>query len=199
MWSLPQNCCNTQRIVQQAGCPRFRSGCHVSPVRCSSRHQQAPAGRQTPVVQETRQEHHLQRLALLCLAAGVELPAVAASEFQPTGFSKESYYVTLGLFLLSLPGKHLSKHAHRQSPGAHALHRAWMSLCAASSATLHCIHAGRQICCMHPLDMLHSMHFGISRATLVGCFDVDSAVCSRQLLAPGVHCPCPATWVLVLP
>lgn len=30
---------------------------------------------------------------------------MAASEsFQPTGFSKESYYVTLGLFLLSLPG-----------------------------------------------------------------------------------------------
>lgn len=33
---------------------------------------------------------------------------MAASEsFQPTGFSKESYYVTLGLFLLSLPGEHL--------------------------------------------------------------------------------------------
>ena len=168
MWSLPQNCCNTPRIVQQAARPRCRSGCHVSPVRCSSRHQQAPAGRQTPVVQEARQEHHLQRLALLCLAAGVELPAVAASEFQPTGFSKESYYVTLGLFLLSLPGKHLSNMRtgshlvpmHRIEPGCHCV----------QPPQRHCtafMLAGRSVACT-PLDMLHSLYFGTSKATLVG-------------------------------
>lgn len=37
-----------------------------------------------------------------------EFPAQAAdtADFSKGGFAKESYYVTLGLFLLSLPGKH---------------------------------------------------------------------------------------------
>jgi hypothetical protein len=39
-----------------------------------------------------------------------ELPALAdTTDFSKGGFAKESYYVTLGLFLISLPGasKHL--------------------------------------------------------------------------------------------
>ena len=60
----------------------------------SADRQQHTAGSRTPVLAST---------AALWLISG--LPAYAeGTDFSQGSFSKESYYVTLGLFLLSLPG-----------------------------------------------------------------------------------------------
>ena len=94
--------------------PCLRSGCFVAQprrrqreprhARWSARRDEQCSQRPAPAAQQSRGE--LATAAVLGMLLAPALPAMAdGTDFSQGGFAKESYYVTLGLFLLSLPGR----------------------------------------------------------------------------------------------
>jgi hypothetical protein len=117
---MPARCCSCRpRVVARQRwqpLPMIAAGCMkqtaTSSLRCSSTAQYQDSDRQVQTQSQQQSKRHTLDLSqLFGSAAGLwlltELPAFAeetATDFSQGSFSASSYYVTLGLFLLSLPG-----------------------------------------------------------------------------------------------